>query len=155
MSKKANGQGGAVKTGAARPPAQKGNLLKGNGVRTLGPVSDLERHLPSEWWRTLFNSLYLETDRNTATEVDLLVRSAGLEVNDRILDLCCGQGRHVLELAKRGYRSVTGVDRWLRTAAPTMGQHNETILGKVLGLPADELDRLAAEQLLDDAPVGV
>ena len=31
-------------------------------LRTLGPVSDLERHLPSEWWRTLFNSLYLETD---------------------------------------------------------------------------------------------
>ena len=28
----------------------------------MGPVSDLERHLPSDWWRTLFNSLYLETD---------------------------------------------------------------------------------------------
>src|SRR3954454_6117765 len=118
MSKKANGQNGVAKLGAARQPAQKGNLLKGNGVRTLGPVSDLERHLPSEWWRTLFNSLYLETDgdvvendRNTETEVDLLVRSAGLEPNDRILDLCCGQGRHVLELARRGYKSVTGIDR--------------------------------------------
>ena len=30
--------------------------------RTLGPVSDLERHLPPEWWKTLFNSLYLKTD---------------------------------------------------------------------------------------------
>ncbi|MBV8937028.1 MAG: D-alanine--D-alanine ligase, partial [Alphaproteobacteria bacterium] len=69
----------------------------------MGPVSDLERHLPSDWWRTLFNSLYLETDgdiiendRNTAEEVDLLIRSVGLERNDRILDLCCGQGRHSL-----------------------------------------------------------
>ena len=31
-------------------------------ARTLGPISDLERHLPSDWWRTLFNSLYLKTD---------------------------------------------------------------------------------------------
>ncbi len=88
------------------------------GARTLGPVSDLERHLPSDWWRTLFNSLYLETDgdviendRNTAQEVDLLIRSAGVERNDRILDLCCGQGRHSLELARRGFTRVTGLDR--------------------------------------------
>jgi D-alanine-D-alanine ligase len=88
------------------------------GARTLGPVSDLERHLPSDWWRTLFNSLYLETDgdviendRNTAQEVDLLIGSAGLERNERILDLCCGQGRHSLELAARGFVRVTGLDR--------------------------------------------
>src|SRR5438270_3995889 len=87
-------------------------------LRTLGPVSDLERHLPSEWWRSLFNSLYLETDgdivendRNTEQEVDLLIRSAGLERSDRILDLCCGQGRHSLELAQRGFQHVTGLDR--------------------------------------------
>src|SRR5215470_10331744 len=87
------------------------------GARTLGPVSDLERHLPSDWWRTLFNSLYLETDgdviendRNTSEEVDLLIRTVGLERNDRILDLCCGQGRHSLELARRGFPHVTGLD---------------------------------------------
>lgn len=105
----------AACTGVARlPPPAEGRP----GLRTLGPVSDLERHLPSEWWRTLFNSLYLETDgdivendRNTRQEVDLLVRSAGFEKNDRILDLCCGQGRHSLELARRGFRRVTGLDR--------------------------------------------
>ena len=31
-------------------------------TRTLGPVADLERHLPSEWWRGLFNSVYPKTD---------------------------------------------------------------------------------------------
>jgi D-alanine-D-alanine ligase len=89
-----------------------------NGARTMGPVSDLEHHLPSDWWRTLFNSLYLKTDgdvfeneRNTVEEVDLLIRSAGLERNDRILDLCCGQGRHTLEMARRGFQYVTGLDR--------------------------------------------
>ena len=86
--------------------------------RTLGPVSDLERHLPSDWWNGLFNSLYLKTDgdvvenaENTRREVDLLISAAGLEPGDRILDLCCGQGRHCLELASRGYRHVNGVDR--------------------------------------------
>jgi D-alanine-D-alanine ligase len=115
-------------TGAARPyPARTGPTNsdcdateRGRqiGARTLGPVSDLERHLPSDWWRTLFNSLYLETDgdviendRNTAEEVDLLIRTVGLERNDRILDLCCGQGRHSLELARRGFPHVTGLDR--------------------------------------------
>ena len=33
------------------------------------------------------------------------------ERNDRILDLCCGQGRHSLELARRGFPHVTGLDR--------------------------------------------
>lgn len=86
--------------------------------RTLGPVPDLERHLPADWWRTLFNAVYLRTDGDvvendaaTHGEVDRLLTVAGLEPNDRILDVCCGQGRHSLELARRGFRKVTGVDR--------------------------------------------
>jgi D-alanine-D-alanine ligase len=86
--------------------------------RTLGPVPDLERHLPSDWWRTLFNAVYLQTDgdvvendTNTAQEIDLLIASAGLEPNDHVLDLCCGQGRHAIELARRGFAHVTGIDR--------------------------------------------
>jgi D-alanine-D-alanine ligase len=105
-------------SGSAGPIAENDAQQRQIGARTLGPVSDLERHLPSDWWRTLFNSLYLETDgdviendRNTADEVDLLIRSVGLERNDRILDLCCGQGRHSLELARRGFPNVTGLDR--------------------------------------------
>ncbi len=87
-------------------------------ARTLGPVSDLERHLPTDWWKTLFNSLYLKTDgdvvenqENTKTDIDLVVRTLSLEPNDNILDLCCGQGRHSLELARRGFKRIVGVDR--------------------------------------------
>ena len=40
-----------------------------------------------------------------------MIRSAGIEKNDRILDLCYGQGRHALELARRGFQRVTGLDR--------------------------------------------
>src|SRR5881275_265514 len=124
MGKKTNGDSVAARLAMVRealtetdaaPAARHEDRTR---LRTLGPVSDLERHLPSEWWRTLFNSLYLETDgdivendRNTEQEVDLLIRSAGLERNDRLLDLCCGQGRHSLELARRGFPQVTGLDR--------------------------------------------
>ena len=97
---------------ARKPPG------KFTPTRTVGPVPDLERHLPADWWRTLFNSIYLKTDGdvvendvNTAREVDALIRATALEPNDRILDLCCGQGRHCLELARRGFRHVFGVDR--------------------------------------------
>src|SRR6201982_3556802 len=115
MGKKANGARPASSTGPDLDHAEPDRRI---GARTLGPVSDLERHLPSDWWRTLFNSLYLETDGDIiehdlspADEVDLLVRSIGLERNDRILDLCCGQGRHSLKLASRGFPNVTGLDR--------------------------------------------
>ena len=85
--------------------------------RTLGPVSDLERHLPAEWWRTLFNAVYLKTDgdvvendANTQAEIERVVAAVGLEADDKILDLCCGQGRHSLELGRQGFSRVTGLD---------------------------------------------
>ena len=86
--------------------------------RTLGPLPDLERHLPVDWWRTLFNAVYLDTDGDvvenseiTKHEVDRIISALDLKQNDHILDLCCGQGRHTIELAKRGYNFLTGIDR--------------------------------------------
>ena len=31
-------------------------------VRTRGPVSNLEEHVPPDWWARIFNSMYLKTD---------------------------------------------------------------------------------------------
>lgn len=84
----------------------------------LGPVADLERHLPAEWWRDLFGELYLRTDGDvvendaaTRAEVDALLRVSGAQPHHRVLDLCCGQGRHAIELARRGFTAVTGIDQ--------------------------------------------
>jgi len=87
-------------------------------VKPLGPVKDLEEYVPPDWWRRIFNYLYLKTDGDvvddqniTRREVDLFSSILKLSVDDKILDLCCGQGRHSLELARRGFKYVEGIDR--------------------------------------------
>ncbi|MFB0562376.1 MAG: methyltransferase domain-containing protein [Candidatus Lokiarchaeia archaeon] len=87
-------------------------------IKILGPVQDLEEHVPTDWWRRIFTSLYLKTDGDvvddqkiTRQEVDLFSSILNLSTDDKILDCCCGQGRHSLELAIRGYRYVEGLDR--------------------------------------------
>lgn len=86
--------------------------------RTLGPVRDLEQYVDSNWWGKIFNSLYLKTDADvvddlslTCTELEEITRILSLETGEKLLDLCCGQGRHALELARRGYLHVEGLDR--------------------------------------------
>ncbi|MGD8810757.1 MAG: methyltransferase domain-containing protein [Gammaproteobacteria bacterium] len=85
---------------------------------SIGPVEDLESYVKADWWRHIFNANYLRTDGDvvddpqiTAIEIDAFVKLLDAKPEDRILDLCCGQGRHVLELAQRGFRNLTGVDR--------------------------------------------
>jgi SAM-dependent methyltransferase len=43
-------------------------------------------------------------------EVDQILKLLKPAAGGRVLDLCCGPGRHSLELARRGFK-VTGVDR--------------------------------------------
>ena len=50
------------------------------------------------------------TPERTVGEVDSLVRVLELRQDQPILDLGCGHGRHSIELARRGYTQVTGLD---------------------------------------------
>ncbi|WP_094227225.1 methyltransferase domain-containing protein [Methanolobus psychrotolerans] len=86
--------------------------------RTLGPVPHLEEHVNPDWWKKIFNSLYLKTDADivddaaiTGQEIDTFYSILNLSPESHVLDLCCGQGRHSLELARRGVRNVEGLDR--------------------------------------------
>jgi D-alanine-D-alanine ligase len=69
------------------------------------------------WWKRLFDETYLLTDARsvcddnlTCREVNFLERTLKLEKSCAILDLCGGQGRHSLELSRRGYQDVTVLD---------------------------------------------
>lgn len=93
----------------------------GNGnsrKNSLGPVPELEAHVDPDWWQKIFNSMYLKTDADvledseiTGREIDLFTGALKLSPEARVLDLCCGQGRHTLEMARRGFSHVEGYDR--------------------------------------------
>lgn len=59
-----------------------------------------------EFRDVLFSEERLE---RTEYQVDRFEELLGLEKGDKILDQCCGIGRHSIELARRGYE-VTGID---------------------------------------------
>jgi D-alanine-D-alanine ligase len=70
-----------------------------------------------EWWKSLFDDVYLVTDARsvgdddlTRREVDVLCEMLPLRKDDSILDLCGGQGRHSLELLGRGFGGCTVLD---------------------------------------------
>ncbi|KAF9188668.1 hypothetical protein BGZ51_000407 [Haplosporangium sp. Z 767] len=86
-----------------------------------GRVQDPEERVPKTWWKNGFDHVYLQTDGDvvedpaiTMEEIRLLeshetirsifekksVSHADSNEKTRILDLCCGQGRHILHLAE-------------------------------------------------------
>ena len=78
----------------------------------------------------------------TDAEIDFLVRTVGLRPGDSVLDVCCGSGRHALELARRGYR-VTGIDvsaeaiAYARRTAADEGLAVDLRVGDMRALPTD------------------
>jgi len=89
-----------------------------NKSKCLGPVLNLEEYVTKDWWKKIFNAYYLKTDGDvvedqsiTEFEVDLFSKIMQLQPDHQILDLCCGQGRHSLELANKGFKNIFGLDR--------------------------------------------
>ena len=49
----------------------------------------------------------------------------------------------------------SGIDRWIRCPAPTLGQHNHEVLSSILGLDGAEIERLEAKGVIGTRPVGL
>jgi SAM-dependent methyltransferase len=63
------------------------------------------------FWHALEPVLFSDAHMtHAAEETDHAIRLLAIEPPARVLDLCCGIGRHSLELARRGFH-VTAVDR--------------------------------------------
>jgi crotonobetainyl-CoA:carnitine CoA-transferase CaiB-like acyl-CoA transferase len=60
-------------------------------------------------------------------------------------------GRHPVEGLPFRFSSV---DRWIRSAAPTLGQHNGEILTELLGLSDREVEELQKQGLIGTRPHG-
>jgi D-alanine-D-alanine ligase len=70
-----------------------------------------------DWWKHLFDHVYLMTDARsvcdesvTCREADMIEGLLALEASSAIVDLCGGQGRHAAELCRRGFHDITVVD---------------------------------------------
>lgn len=78
-------------------------------------MSDQESwHSQDAFWELfeplLFNPRRVMLAKEQVSQIETLLQ---IDKRARILDICCGIGRHSLELAERGY-DVTGVDRTAR-----------------------------------------
>jgi D-alanine-D-alanine ligase len=110
-----------------------------------------------EWWKTLFDEIYLITDARsvcdeeiTRREVDLICELLPISPDHKVLDLCGGHGRHSLELAARGMGQCTLVDysyhliEQARASAARSGLRMECVQqdARTTGLPDASFDHV-------------
>ncbi len=110
-----------------------------------------------EWWKTMFDDVYLLTDARsvcdediTRREVDLVCELLPIRPDHRILDLCGGHGRHSVELCSRGVGRCTLLDysQYLidqaRSQAAECGYDMEFIRAdaRSTGLPSECFDHV-------------
>jgi D-alanine-D-alanine ligase len=110
-----------------------------------------------EWWKELFDEVYLATDARTVCdeevtrrEIDLIMELIPLSPEQEILDLCGGHGRHSMELFHRGFRKCTVFDysQFLidrgRVEAEREGREITFLQGdaRKTGLPPERFDRV-------------
>ncbi|HSP66710.1 MAG TPA: methyltransferase domain-containing protein [Bryobacteraceae bacterium] len=75
----------------------------------------MKSHLKQQWFETFFQGPAVEfwtnamTPALTLADVDFLEKTFAVKPGARLLDVPCGNGRHSIELARRGYR-ITGID---------------------------------------------
>ncbi|MBU2056087.1 MAG: class I SAM-dependent methyltransferase [Proteobacteria bacterium] len=110
-----------------------------------------------EWWKELFDEVYLVTDARsvcdedvTRREIDLLRELIPLSPEHEILDLCGGHGRHSMELHSRGFKKCTVLDysQFLidrgRREAGRLGMEITFLQGdaRATGLPPESFDHV-------------
>ncbi|NVM31236.1 MAG: class I SAM-dependent methyltransferase [Candidatus Helarchaeota archaeon] len=93
-------------------------------------------HENDDFWEIMAPKLFTEEHwKRAPEEVEKVIALLEIEPAAHVLDLCCGPGRHSLELARRGF-TVTAVDRTLTYLHEAQNQA--------------KLDKLAIEFIQDD-----
>ena len=100
-----------------------------------------KKHSP-QWFKATFNTRYLHfySHRNeeaAGKEISALLALLDLHKNDRILDLCCGAGRHLTHLAAQGYNAI-GLDlspELLATTREKSALSSRLVRGDMRALP--------------------
>lgn len=117
--------------------------MQGGGIpakATTKAPTELTTPADNPWYKTAFDSDYLERyahrDRGEAEDlVGRLMAAHAIPAAGAVLDLCCGGGRHLVAMARRGV-DVTGFDLscpLLRTARLTIQSEGIPLGGLVRG----------------------
>lgn len=104
----------------------------------MAQLHDSEPYSPV-WYRTFMDTI---PAAQTATEAAFLARQLPIAGYPRILDLCCGTGRHAALLTELGY-AVTGVDRDAAAIAQARAASPATFMEadvRTVDLPANTWD---------------
>lgn len=98
--------------------------------------------VPADWYRHAFNDHYPvvyahRTPESALPEVAFAARVLALAPGERVLDLACGNGRHMMHLAAMGL-NVVGLDYssdLLALARDTLRSHHGLVRGDMRHLP--------------------
>jgi SAM-dependent methyltransferase len=103
-----------------------------------------------EWWNKYFTADYLKlyghTEQKAPSEVASIIRMLQITPPARILDLCCGFGRHAIVLAGEGFE-VTGLD--LSQPFLDQAQQRADLLGITLRLEKADMRNIQHENTFD------
>ncbi len=110
--------------------------------------------MSANWYENFFHGVALDlwrqavTPEQTRAEADFLERELQVSPGARLLDVPCGNGRHAIELARRGYR-LSGVDlseEFIREA-----QERSAAAGAEIEWILEDMRRLPWESEFDGA----
>jgi len=82
--------------------------MDADSLLTVKNEKPMEMNMKKAWWEEYFGEDYLllyshkRDKEKSAKEVDFIEKALRLPQRSRVLDLCCGYGRHCLELRPRG-----------------------------------------------------
>jgi SAM-dependent methyltransferase len=98
----------AAAAATAPPAAPAGGLSFGEETKLR------KKRRSKQWFEEIFDEDYLHTlpfmtPQQTEREVGFLLEALQLPQGGRVLDIGCGYGRHAMEIAARGYKTV-GLD---------------------------------------------
>src|SRR5438132_7845974 len=108
----------------------------------------------SNWYENFFYGIALDLWRKavsqpqTLAEVDFLIKVLEPAPGSRLFDIPCGNGRHSLELAGRGYK-MTGLDiseQFIQEARAC-----STALGVQVDWVLDDMQHIEGEEVFDGA----
>lgn len=88
-----------------------------NAAKLIAPEPTDAAGTKVPWYQDFFDEDYMRFHvkggaglvEQAPLQCDFVVKALGVKPGDRVLDLCCGQGRHAVELARRGFE-VSAVD---------------------------------------------